>query len=292
MSIAYLNGRYLPLDEASLPITDRGTLFGDGVYEMIAVYDGAPRLLESHLDRLERSLSAIRITPPLARLDWQRLVRELIARNGGGHLSVYLQVTRGAAPRDHAFPDDPEPTVFAMSKPLACEETQRLRQGVAAVTTQDLRWHGCHIKSVNLLPNVLARQHAREAGAHEAVLLRDGVVNEGAASNVFVVMDGTLITPPLSAAILPGITRQLVLDLASQEGIPAREAELPESLLRSADEIWLTSTTREVLPVVRLDGDPVGTGRPGPCFGKLIAAYDRFRADLPDACVPAAGDLT
>lgn len=277
---AYLNGAFVPLEEARLPVTDRGFMFGDGVYEMLAVYDGTVRRLQDHLSRLARSLAHIQLADPLSRDGWADLIRELIDRNGGGDLAVYLQVTRGPATRDHAFPEAAEPTVLGLAKPLDHRETQRLRQGVSAILMEDQRWARCEVKSVNLLPNVLARQQAREMGAHEALLQRDGEITEGAATNVFVVSDGLIMTPPLSRHILSGITRQLALELATEAGLPVAEQAVSVETISGADEIWITSTTREILPVVRIDGEPVDTGRPGPGFGRLIRAYDEYTAAL------------
>jgi len=204
------------------------------------------------------------------------VLERLIQENGGGDQSLYLQVTRGVARRDHAFPKGVEPTVFAMSSPLA-EPDATLRQGVEAITVEDIRWRYCNIKAITLLPNVLMRQAAVEAGAAEAILLREGQATEGAASNLFAVLDGEVRTPPKSQLLLPGITRDLVVELCREAEIPCTETPLLDSDLRDAEELWLTSSTKEVVPVIRLDGVPVGDGRPGAVWQQIIEHYQRYK---------------
>lgn len=271
--IAYLNGGYMPLETARISPLDRGFLFGDGVYEVIPSYGGVPFLLDAHLDRLGRSLAAIRLADPLPGAAWRQMLGRLLEKNPGDDRSIYVQVTRGTAPRDHAFPASTLATVFAMVSPITPPGSALPETGVAAVTLPDQRWGRCDIKSVALLANVLARQHAVDDGAAEAILLRDGFLTEGAASNVFVVTNGVVRTPPLTPAILPGITRSLLLDLLRARGRVCREEPIPEAELRTADEIWLTSSTREVLPVTRLDRQPVGHGRPGPMWREARDLY-------------------
>lgn len=261
MSTAILNGEYLPLDEVRIPALDRGFIFGDAVYEVIPVYGGGLFRLEAHLQRLENSMAAIRIDNPYSRERWRELLGTLVARNGGGEQSVYLQVTRGVAPRNHAFPAGATPTVFAMSRSA---ERGHAPKPMRAITREDFRWQRCDIKSTALLANVLLRQEALDAGADEAVLLRGGQLTEGAATNVFVVRGGRAVTPPRSHLILPGITRDVVVELLAGAGLPVAEVPVSEAELRGADEIWLTSSTTEVAPVVELDGQPLGTDRPGP----------------------------
>ena len=269
MSTVYLNGDFVPEGEAKVSVLDRGFMFGDGVYEVIPAYGGRLFSLEAHLDRLDRSLAGIRLSNPLTREAWREVLAELVARNGGGDLGVYLQVTRGVAPRDHAFPAAASPTVVALCSAIRPAGPE----GVAAITARDIRWDLCHIKATTLLPNALLRQQAAEAGAVEAILYRDGVVTEGAASNVFVVRGGEVATPPKSAQILPGITRDLLVGLLAAAGRPCRERIVRLEELGLADEIWLTSSTREVVPVTRLDGSPVGDGRPGPRWREAAALY-------------------
>lgn len=274
-SIVYLNGEFLPLDQAKVSVMDRGFLFGDGVYEVIPVYGGRPFRLDEHLRRLDDSLRGIRLESPLSHEEWGRIFVKLIA--GDHDQSIYLQVTRGAAPkRDHAFPVGTAPTVFVMCVPIAPIPAT----GVRAITVDDIRWQWCQIKAITLLANVLLRQQAVDQGCAEAILVRDGDAVEGAASNLFAVVDGVLLTPPKGNAILPGITRDLVLELALTHRIPAAERSVPLDQLRHASEIWLTSSTREVLPVIELDGQPVGAGEPGPLWKQMNAIYQTYKQQL------------
>ncbi len=274
MSIVYLNGEYLPIREACVSVLDRGFLFGDGVYEVLPAYGGHLFRLHEHLARLQNSLAGIRLENPHSLSDWKHLLNQVVARNGGGDQVVYLQVTRGVASREHAFPQHVRPTVFAMSNPLANADAAR---GVKAITARDIRWELCNIKAITLLPNALVRQEAAEAGATEAILHRDGAVTEGAASNVFVVGAREVATPPKSAQLLPGITRDLVLELLYEAQVPCDERTVTVEELRSAREIWITSSSREMVPVVELDGIKVGDGRPGPIFEQTMRLYQDFK---------------
>ena len=267
--LVYLNGDYLPLSEAKISVLDRGFLFGDGVYEVIPVYSGKPLRLEAHLKRLTKSLEEIRIAPPLTGAQCEEIIARLL--DGTEDQYVYLQITRGVSPkRDHAFPKEPvSPTIFAMCNPIA----PLPQGGVSAITVEDTRWHRCDIKAITLLANILGRQDAVEQSAAEAILIRDGNAVEGAASNLFIVKHETVITPPKSPEILSGITRDLVLELAAKLEIEIAERPISETELRSADEIWLTSSTREILPVIRLDGVLVGNGNPGGVWHTLMRAY-------------------
>lgn len=276
-AIVFLNGEFLPATQAKISVLDRGFIFGDGVYEVIPVYGGHLFRLSQHLKRLDDSLVAIRIAPPLSHDRWREILSDLVRQNGGGDQSIYLQITRGVAMRDHAFPKGVEPTVFAMANPLKPVPSDILTHGVAAITLPDSRWQYCNVKAITLLANVLARQQALDTGAAEAILLRDGFANEGAASNLFIVKDRTLYTPPKSAQLLPGITRDLILELAAANQIPFYEAPISESVLRDADEIWLTSSTKEILPVTQLDGKKVGTGQPGPLWSRMLAMYQGYK---------------
>lgn len=277
-SLVYLNGRFLPLSEAKVPVLDRGFLFGDGVYEVIPVYGGRPLRLEEHLERLKQSLASINMAPPLTDAEWAAIFDRLIS--GPADQSIYLQVTRGVAPkRDHAIPPDIKPTLFAMCTPIAPIPLE----GIKAVTVDDIRWDRCNIKAITLLANVLLRQEAVDHGASEAILVRDHRVLEGAASNIFIVLNGTLITPPKGPEILPGITRDLVLELAREQGIPAMERHFTRDELKAAEEIWLTSSTREILAVVELDGRPVSGGKPGPVWATLRSAYQDYKQHLRDS---------
>lgn len=277
MSIVYLNGRFVDAAQAHVSAMDRGFLFADGVYEVVPVFNGRPLGLQEHLQRLERSLDELRIERPFTREQGAQLFLDMIQRNGGGDLSIYLQITRGAPPRrDHAFPVPPvPPTVFASASPLGKTSVDNplVATGAGAITADDIRWLRCDIKSVSLLPAVLMRQRAVDAGAVETIMLRDGLVTEGSSTNVFVVKQGRIATPPLSPLILGGITRGLVLQVAKAIGMTVEERAIPRAELKAADEIWVTSSTKDVLPIVELDGARVGSGRPGPVWHKLARAY-------------------
>jgi len=275
--IVYLNGEFLPLEEAQVSVLDRGFIFADGVYEVIPVYNGRFFRLQEHLQRLENSLNSIKLPNPLTREQWIETLETVVARNEGSEQSIYLQVTRGPAKRNHNFPQDTQPTVFIMSEPI---EAQPPSTGVKAITSADTRWQYCDIKSIALLANVLLRQQAVEVGAAEAILIREGYVMEGAASNVFIVVDGVAITPPKSQYILPGITRDLIVEAMLDVQLPCREANIPEIQLRSADEIWVTSSTREILPVVMLDDKPIGNGEPGPVWTTVWQIYQDYKQKL------------
>lgn len=277
MSTVYLNGAFLPLEEARISVLDRGFLFGDGVYEVIPVYSRRPFRLPGHLARLQASLDGIRLANPHGADTWRELVLDIIARTPGEDLGIYLQVTRGPAPRDQAFPAQVRPTVLIMPLPLGAPPARLVEEGVGAITAADNRWLRCDLKSVSLLANVLLRQLSVDAGCAETVLLRDGWLTEGATSSVLVVSGGTLVAPPPSPLMLPGVTYDVVLELAAGEGVAPVVRPIPEGELRAAEEIWLTSSTKEVLAVVRLDGRLVGTGRPGGLYRRLYAAYQEYK---------------
>ncbi|MGQ0657305.1 MAG: D-amino acid aminotransferase [Chromatiales bacterium] len=273
MSIVYLNGEYLPLEHARISVLDRGFIFGDGVYEVVPSFSGFLFRLEQHLKRLDNSLRAVRMGNPFTHAQWESILDALIERNGGGNQSVYLQVTRGAGYRDHV-PSAPVPqTVFAMCNAV----THQNQEPVSALLCEDIRWKWCQIKSIALLPNVLMRLAARDEGAYEAILIRDGLLTEGAASNVFVVSDGLVRTPPHSENLLPGVTRDLIVELLHRHQIPCAETAVTETEVRAAEEIWLTSSTREIVPVAHLDGKPVGAGVPGPVWRRALRIYESFR---------------
>ena len=281
MNTAYVNGEFLPLDEARVSVLDRGFLFADSVYEVVPFYAGRGFRLDAHLDRLARSLELLRIADPYDRGRWHDIITTLIEANGGGDLSLYIQVTRGApARRDHRIPDDVEPTVVAFCQSRMPVDASVLENGIAAVTHEDTRWRYCTIKSTSLLANVLAADEARAQGASEALLVRDGCVQEGTSSNMFAVVDDRLVTPALRDTILPGITRAVVLELAAREHIEHAEVEtLSPAELKRASEIWITSSVREIFPVTRLDGQPVGTGEPGPLWTRMRAALQAMTHD-------------
>ncbi len=273
----YLNGEFLAPEAARVSAFDRGFIFGDGVYEVIPVFGGRLFRLPQHLARLGSSLREIRLANPLTAGEWQKIFERLVEIQGGGDLSIYLEVTRGVAPRDHAFPPKVAPTVFAYAAPLKYPPKEQVEQGISAITALDIRWLRCDIKAIALLPNALLRQQAIDAGTAEAILLRDGFMTEGAASNIFVIKNGCTVTPPKGPLILPGVTRDLVLELALAHGVPCAEAAVSEAELRNADEVWLTSSTKEVLAITRLDGKPVGNGKPGPLHARMLAFYKDYK---------------
>lgn len=262
-NIAYLNGQFLPLDEAKISIEDRGFQFGDGVYEVIRAYGGTLFRLDDHLSRLERSAQAISIPVPLSNTAWESLIREGVKRSGYGECKVYIQLTRGVAPREHRFPGSASPTVVMTFREIHELDGSVHQHGVPVVTLPDLRWARCSIKSVNLLANILAKQEANEAGAFEAVLVKNGFVTEGASSNVCLVREGTIVTPALSDSLLAGVTRAVVLELARKNGLTVDERDVREEELSQADELFLIGTTIEVVPVSRVNGSRVGDGTPG-----------------------------
>lgn len=278
MQIVYLNGEFMPVTEAMVPAMDRGFLFGDGAYEVIPVYSRRPFRLPEHLARLAHTLDGIRLANPHDAAEWTRLIGEIVARNDGEDQSVYLQITRGAdTKRNHAFPATVTPTVFILSEPLLTPPPAQREHGIAAVSAPDVRWLRCDLKTTSLLANCLLRQQAVDAGCVETVLFRDGLLTEGAASNIFAVKQGTLLAPPKNNLMLPGITYDVVLELAAAHGLPAEVRPVSEAEARAADELWMTSSTKEVLPIVRLDGRPVGTGRPGPVFARMYGWYQAFK---------------
>ena len=278
MSICYLDGQYLPLEQARVSPMDRGFLFGDGGYEVIPVYSRRPFRLEEHIVRLGHTLAAIGLPDPHSPAEWAAIVREIVARNDWQDQSVYLQVTRGADDkRNHAFPVVVRPTVFLMSDALVTPPAAQLESGVAAVSAADFRWLRCDLKTIALLANCLLRQQAVAQGCAETILFRDGFLTEGAASNIFIVRDGVMLTPPKSHLMLPGITYDVVLELAQRHGLAHEVREILEDEVRAADEIWMTSSTKEVLAITTLDGRPVGSGRPGPVGRQMHAWYQDFK---------------
>lgn len=275
----YLNGDFIPLDKAQVSVLDRGFLFGDGVYEVIPVYAGHPFRLHRHLQRLQRSLEKIRLPLSLDDDHWQAIIEQLLP-NKEQDFSVYIQITRGVTElRDHALPQSPQPTLFAMCSPIPARQSGN---GISATTVEDTRWLHCDIKAITLLANILLRQQAVEDGYAEAILVRDGLVTEGAASNVFIMLDGELMTPPKGCHLLPGITRDVILELAEANQITASERDIPFESLLKAEEIWLTSSTKEIMPVVELNGKPVGNGngRPGPAWQRMHELYQAFKQSL------------
>jgi D-alanine transaminase len=273
----FLNGRFMPIEEAMVPVLDRGFVFGDGVYELVPVYSRVPFRLDEHLVRLERSLAEVRIKNPYSRERWGEIITQLVAQQPFEDQAVYFQVTRGVAKRDHAFPKGVEPTVFIMSNPLVNPSAEQVELGARAVTGVDYRWLRCDIKSISLIGNCLLRQLSADAGAAETILLRDAMLTEASASNVFIVKDGVIRTPAKSNLILPGITYDVVVELARSAGLPLEFRAVTESELRGADEVWVTSSSKEVLAIVELDGKPIGDGKPGPAFKRMYQLYQDFK---------------
>ena len=278
----YLNGQYMPIEEAKISVLDRGFIFGDGVYEVIPVYSRKPFRLESHLRRLQHSLDGIRLANPHSDAEWTAIIIELIKRNAAHDQYLYLHITRGVAKRDHAFPSPPvKPTVFMMSNPLLTPPAALLASGVGAVSAEDNRWLRCDIKAIALLPNVLLRQMAVDAGCAETILIRENeFMTEGAASNIFVVKNGKLLAPPKDNLMLPGITYDVVLEIAAANHIPHEVRRISAVEVFAANELLLTSSTKEVLAITTLDGKPVGTGKPGPMFDSLHRLYQDFKRDI------------
>ncbi len=277
MNHVFLDGDFLPKEQAKVSVLDRGFLLGDGVYEVIPVYSGRCFQLSGHLIRLQNSLDGVRMTNPYSIEQWRDIIEELVTRNGGGNQSVYLQVTRGVAPRDHVFPEGVEPTAFVMSNPLQAVPEKYKKQGISAITLPDIRWQNCNIKAITLLPNSLLKQQAQDAGAQEALLIRDGYLTEGSASNAYAVIDSVIYTAPKDEKVLPGITRDLVIATAKKAGISLVEEAVSEAQLATADEIWVSSSTKEILPVTTLNDNAVGDGVPGVVWQKMDALYQLLK---------------
>ena len=275
--IVYLNGEYVPISAAKISVLDRGFIYGDGVYEVIPVYHRAPFRMPHHLKRLQASLDGIRLANPMDDEGWDTLVRALVARQPFDDQSVYLQGTRGVAKRDHAFPKGVPATVFMMSNPLALPTRDQVEHGVAVVTAEDNRWLRCDLKTTSLLGNVLMRQRAADVGAVETVMFRDGWLTEASASNVLVVRGGTIVAPPKDNQILPGITYDATLEFAREAGMPMDIRPVRREEALSADELWLSSSTKEVIAITTVDGVAFGSGAPGPVFRRMYAAFQAHK---------------
>ena len=275
--MVFLNGKFVPIEQAMVPVLDRGFIFGDGVYELVPVYSRVPFRIDEHLRRLERSLAEVRIKNPYSAAQWKEIIARLIAEQPFEDQGIYLQVTRGVAKRDHAFPKDVEPTVFIMSNPLVNPPRELVEKGAAALSAVDNRWLRCDVKSISLIGNCLLRQISADAGAAETIMFRDGRLTEASASNVFIVKDGVIRSPAKSNLILPGITYDVVVELARAATMPLEFAEISEAEVRAADEVWITSSSKEVLAIVQLDGRPIGDGRPGPAFRRMYQLYQEFK---------------
>ena len=277
--IVFLNGEFIPKTEAKISVFDRGFLFADGIYEVIPVENGQKIQEHLHLKRMQRSLDAIYLTNPYTHKQWQKIIDQLIEKNNlhTGFYSIYLQITRGEQERrDHAIPDKSTPTIVGFSQQYACK-TPHFTQGFHAITQEDKRRKDCWIKAISLLPNILMAYNAKKAGVSHTILIRDGSAIESTSSNLFIVEKGTLITPPLTPHILPGVTRQTILHIAEQLDIPAKEESIDTNKLAHADEIWLTGSISEIAPIISLDKKPVGRGEIGPMWHKLNAAYQKLK---------------
>lgn len=280
MPIIYLNGKFIPQEEAKISVMDRGFLFGDGVYEVIPVYNGHMVGLQEHLDRLKHSLNMIQMLPPLSDQEWKSIFETLLEKNNKttGIQSIYLQITRGPEEtRRHVLPETYTPTIVAFLTPPRSRSREELEKGFSAITLDDTRRQDCHIKAINLLPNILLYEQARRVGAAEAILIRNGEALEGTSSNLFIVIDNTIVTPPLSPMILGGVTRELVISLAKENNIPIEEKTITEKMLYTASEVWVTGSSKEIFPITTLNQKPVGNGKVGPMWHKLFDLYESHK---------------
>ena len=274
----------MPIGMARVPVQDRGFLFGDGVYEYLPVYSRRPFRLAEHLARLKASLAALEIANPHDDARWGDIIRQVIAANPWDDQGVYLQITRGVAPRDHAFPKNLKPTVYVCAGALSTPSPEQIEKGVTVITHEDFRWLRCDIKTTALLASCMLRNLAVQSGCAETILIREGFLTEASASNVMIVRSGEVLAPPKSRLMLAGITYDVVLELMEKSGVPYNVRQIPESELRSANEVWLTSSSKEVLAVSHVDGKPVGigsaAGRPGPLFRRVHALYQEYKSTV------------
>ena len=277
-TLCYLNGDYTPLNQAKVSVLDRGFIFGDGIYDVVPVYGRKLFRFAQHLARLDRNLGKLHIVNPHTSEEWLARCRKLIAAHASEDQMIYIQVTRGVAPRDHVMPVGVAPTVFIMASTMKRPSAQALREGVACVTAEDFRWERGDIKSISLLGNVLARQVSADAGATETILFREGQLTEASSSNVWIVRDGAVYGVPKSEHVLEGIRYELIRELCEQEGIPFTLQPISAAQVHGADELMISSASKEVLAVVQLDGQPIGSGKPGPVFQRLYSAYQGAKA--------------
>lgn len=280
MPIVYLNSQFVEQEDAKISVMDRGFLFGDGVYEVVPVYDGHMVGLQQHLDRLKHSLSMIHMTPPLTDDEWKSIFNELLEKNNGmsGIQSIYLQITRGPEEtRRHILPETYTPTILAFLAPSKAHPRAELNKGFSAITLDDSRRRDCNIKAITLLPNILLYEEARRAGAAEAILIRNGEAVEGTSSNLFIVMNSELITPPLNNYILGGVTRELIISLAKQHNVPFKEKVITENMLKEANEIWMTGSSKEIFPIITLNEKPVGEGKVGHLWNQMMDYYEEHK---------------
>ena len=276
----FLNGEFMPMEEARVPVLDRGFIFGDGIYELVPVYSRTPFRLEGHLARMERSLSEVKIANPYSRAEWTKIIEQMIDKQSFDDQGVYWQITRGVAKRDHAFPKNVRPTVFMMSNPLVNPSKEVVENGAKAVSAQDFRWQRCDLKTISLIGNCMLRQLSAEEGAVETILFRDGKLTEASASNAYIVKNGVIATPPKDNLILPGITLDVVFDIVKRANLPMEVREIAEAEVFGADEVWVTSSSKEIVAIVDLDGKTIGTGKPGPVFRKAWQLYQDFKSEV------------
>lgn len=280
-NIVYLNGQYLPVEEATISVLDRGFLFGDGIYEVIPVFGDKLLRLSEHLNRLKNSLNRISCLNPYSDEEWLTIFSTLLAKNTGGDRAIYLQISRGVySKRDLAAKTEATPTIFSMVLQVSQSNLEVISAGILVITVDDFRWNACDIKSTSLVANVMLKQQAADANVEDAILIKNGFVTEGTASNVFIVKDNVLITPPTSCQLLPGITRDLVIEIAKNNAILVEEREIQEVELSGADEIWMTSSTREIAPVIGLNGEVVGSGAAGVMWKKVMGLYQKYKQAL------------
>lgn len=280
-NIVYLNGHYLPIEDAKVSVMDRGFLFGDGIYEVVPVFGSKLLRLDEHLVRLQNSLNRISLRNPHTDNEWAEIFATLLAKNDGDDRAIYLQISRGAySKRDLSTSDDFPPTIFAMVLQVTPPDIEVLSAGISVITVDDFRWNACDIKSTSLVASVMLRQQASDADVEDAILIRNGLVTEGTASNVFLVKNNVVITPPTGLQLLPGITRDLVIEIAKNNAIIVEEREIKEAELYTADEIWMTSSTREIAPVIRLNGDMVSAGVAGDQWKRMMDLYQQYKQQL------------
>ncbi len=273
----YLNGEYMPIEEARIPVLDRGFIFGDGVYEFVPVFERVPFRLHEHFARLERSLAAVKIPNPFSEATFAAVIDKLVAAHPSANQGVYFHITRGVAPRDHSFPKGLTPTVFVMANPLTLPTQKQVDEGLAVAVREDIRWLRCDIKSTSLLGHCMLRTEATGEGCAEVVLVRDGFLTEASSSNVLVVKDGVVLCPPKDHLILPGISYDVILELLAVHRIAHEVRPVREAELRGAEEVWITSSTKDVLAITRMDGKPVGDGRPGPLFRRMRTLFSALK---------------
>jgi len=281
----YLNGDFLPIEEAKISPLDRGFIFGDGVYEVIPFYAGRGLRMREHLQRLQRSLDELEIDNPYMLEQWETLITSLIEKNGGGNVGVYIQVTRGVAKRDFPPPKGLTQTVFMMVNPLATPKPEIYTRGISCVSLDDNRWLKCHIKSVALLGAVLLKHESNQGGYDDAVLFRDGYLTESSASNIAAVKNGVILCPPMDNLVLPGITYELMIELARKSNMPLEIRRVPRRQVKTADELWIMSSTKEVVPIVKLDDKPIGSGLPGPIFKQMHQLFQDYKRVLAESAL-------